>query len=37
MDNINMNIYIIHVNKPLGRIRKWIMRKLGCRFVGDNQ
>ena len=31
------NIYIIHTNKPLGRFRKWLLRKIGCRFVGDNQ
>lgn len=31
------NIYIIHTNKPLGRFKKWILRKIGCRFVGDNQ
>ena len=37
MNNIGMNIYIIHSTKPLGKIRKWILRKIGCRFVGDNQ
>lgn len=37
MNNIGMNIYIIHSKKPLGKIRKWIMRKIGCQFVGDNQ
>lgn len=37
MNNIGMNIYIIHSTKPLGKIRKWIMRKIGCQFVGDNQ
>lgn len=31
------NIYIIHTDKPLGKIRKWILRKIGCRMVGDNQ
>ena len=31
------NIYIIHTKKPLGRFRKWILRKLGCAMVGDNQ
>lgn len=37
MNNIGMNIYIIHSIKPLGKIRKWIMRKIGCQFIGDNQ
>ena len=31
------NIYIIHTTKPLGKIRKWILRKIGIRMVGDNQ
>lgn len=37
MNNIGMNIYIIHSVKPLGKIRKWILRKIGCIIVGDNQ
>ena len=37
MDEIGMNIYIIHTIKPVGKIRKWILRKLGCQFVVDNQ
>ena len=37
MNNIGMNIYIIHSTKPLGKIKKWILRKIGCQFVGDNQ
>ena len=35
--NTGMNIYIILSTKPLGKIRKWIIRKIGCQFVGDNQ
>lgn len=31
------NIYIIHTKKPLGKIRIFILRKLGCKFVFDNK